>query len=589
MNSNIIQLKPEFNTIQSESTSYKMNTNRYTDTDYLYKCYMKITLPAIYSSYERQFQWIKYIGYNIIKEIKCTLSFNNISKSINIYTYTEWLFIWYELNLTQSEKESHYIKIGHIPKLYDPKTIYNGNYPSSNLSKQKYQWINDDKNPTMAHAVAINEDHNYNKPPSIPETDLYIPLNFWFCNDLEDILPLHILTDITFKVIFKDVHKLYTVLLSVEDFNIITSSNISSVTNINYLTDVEINENITFVHNDKPIFSKDIHKTTVSIQNYNKNEQSIFSVLTTPYRITGMPTGNLAINNFMIDTITSPPEKLNIKTTLSKGQFYEKCDPYLLLTIVSGKPFNEKQITCKGLLTDITPHNFNISTDNNGEITDSSYTINNLANNNNNNGVIGFFRHTKKTEIDTLNFTNLDYQLDIPWSNNTLQTHTNELNLAPGSIWENKHINSIKIQCDIFGSFSIKKIVQKSNILEYQNIIKFDSANITTTNTIPFNATNYKNYTESVLQKCQITMSTNNQSKNLTEHAETYNYYNLCINGPSHRLPPGVFYLGSFDKINAIQFKNATFRTININNDSSYLFYIFFDSKMIINIEAKKT
>ena len=550
---------------------------------------MKITLPAIYSSYERQFQWIKYIGYNIIKEIKCTLSFTNINKSINIYTYTEWLFIWYELNLNQSEKESHYIKIGHIPKLYDPKTMYNGNYPSTNLSKQTYQWVNDDKNPTMGQAFTINEDHNYNKPPSIPETDLYIPLNFWFCNDLEDILPLHILTDITFKVIFKDVHKLYTVLLTVEDFNIITSSNTSSVTNTNYLTDVEINENITFVHNDKPTFSKYKHKATVSIEDYNNTEQSIFTVLTTHYRIIGMSTGNLAINNFMIDSITRPPEKLNIKTTLSKSQFYESCDPYLLLTIVSDKSFIGTEITCKGLLSDTTAHNFNISTDNNGEITDSSYTIDHLSNNNNNNGIVGFFRHTTKTEIDTLNFTNLDYQLHIPWSNRTLQTHTNELNLVPGSIWINKHINSIKLHCDIFGSFSIKKLVEKSNILEYQNIIKFDSANITSTNNTSFNATNYKNYSESVLQKCQITMNTNNQSKNLTEHTETYNYYNLCINGPSHRLPPGVFYLGSFDKVNTIHFKNATFRTININNNSSYLFYIFFDSKIIINIDSNKT
>ena len=39
--------------------------------DYLHKMYVRLTLPAIYSSSTRQFKWVKYIGYNIIKNVKC--------------------------------------------------------------------------------------------------------------------------------------------------------------------------------------------------------------------------------------------------------------------------------------------------------------------------------------------------------------------------------------------------------------------------------------------------------------------------------------------------------------------------------------
>ena len=39
------------------------------------------------------------MGYNIIENVICNIKLNNAdSTQIKLYTYTEWLFIWYEIN-----------------------------------------------------------------------------------------------------------------------------------------------------------------------------------------------------------------------------------------------------------------------------------------------------------------------------------------------------------------------------------------------------------------------------------------------------------------------------------------------------------
>ena len=107
--------------------------NRNDSEDYLHKVFIKIDLPAIYSTSSRQFKWVKNLGYNIIKEVKCS-----INNQISLYTYTEWLYIWNELNLSEDEKKVHNELIGNIPELYDPANALNRNnaYPASHLKKE---------------------------------------------------------------------------------------------------------------------------------------------------------------------------------------------------------------------------------------------------------------------------------------------------------------------------------------------------------------------------------------------------------------------------------------------------------------------
>ena len=48
-------------TINNDSSNGTYNSGK----DYLHKIFVRLTLPAIYSSSNRQFKWIKYLGYNI--------------------------------------------------------------------------------------------------------------------------------------------------------------------------------------------------------------------------------------------------------------------------------------------------------------------------------------------------------------------------------------------------------------------------------------------------------------------------------------------------------------------------------------------
>ena len=73
-----------------------------------HKIFIKLELPSIFSSNQRQFKWIKYLGYNILEDVSLIIDFKdkfNKYKSIPLYTYTEWLYIWNEINLSDEEKK----------------------------------------------------------------------------------------------------------------------------------------------------------------------------------------------------------------------------------------------------------------------------------------------------------------------------------------------------------------------------------------------------------------------------------------------------------------------------------------------------
>tara|TARA_Y100000996_G_scaffold401066_1_gene371647 strand:+ start:2009 stop:3685 length:1677 start_codon:yes stop_codon:yes gene_type:complete len=155
--------------------------------------YIGLTLPAIFSNSTYKFQWVKYIGNNIISKVGIYINGLKIDEQ-----YGEWMLIWNELNLTDDKKKIYYDLIGHTPELYDPAHAYsrNGFYPDS--------------------ALDANDKLNYNKPPSIPEKVIYVPLNFWFCRNTGLALPLIALQTslIEFEIEFQPIYKLYTVLNS---------------------------------------------------------------------------------------------------------------------------------------------------------------------------------------------------------------------------------------------------------------------------------------------------------------------------------------------------------------------------------------
>jgi len=581
----------------------------YKNGDYLHKIFIKIKLPAIYSSNERQFKWIKYLGYNIINKVVCKLRFKNSKNEnveIKLYTYTEWLYIWYEINLSEKEKELHYELIGNTTDLYEPESYYknNSSYPISHLKKQKYKWIIDNNNNQKASPQSITNDNNFNRPPSIPSKILYIPLNFYFCDNIKNALPLHIFDKLDFEINLNNINKLYTVLLNVEDFIIDVSTDAPTVTNINnvnYYTKVMLDSNIVFVNNDNYSFSSNVHYTDP-----NPNQLSMFDVITNKYRIIPLNYGSTAINNFIINkNITNFNNNLNVSSVISKNDFYQKfCDTHIMFNIVNKKKFSDTSFTVTGLLSDYANNQllFDINPIQSdrlvGSVNDANLSLN-VINSNKNDDIFIVVRHNERlNKNDALNFTNLDFNMTIPWNNtlfNSNNSYNEDIEIFNGSLWEHQGNNkSIKIGIDELGTFFIKKQILDNNIFKYINILEYKSANNTTNNTnnSRWNSQSQSIFKESIIDECIIkinfrnTQLNTNQIINFSDNKESYNFYNKITTLSKYKNTiPGLYYINnSYTNIKQIDLLQTTINKININNNNSYNYLIFCNSSKIINV-----
>ena len=122
--------------------------------DLIHKMYLCIVLPKIdcETSSENKFRWLNWIGHNIIKKVHIEIGGQIIDEH-----YGEWMHIWNELSQDKGKQEGYANMVGNVPRLTQ---VIQGNNNSDKSSS------------------------------TIPETTLYIPLQFWFCNSPGLALPL---------------------------------------------------------------------------------------------------------------------------------------------------------------------------------------------------------------------------------------------------------------------------------------------------------------------------------------------------------------------------------------------------------------
>ena len=562
----------------------------YNKFNYLHKIFIKLELPSIYSSNQRQFKWIKNLGYNIIEESILTIQFkNSTSKTISLYTYTEWLYIWNEINLSEEEKNIHNELIGNVPELYDPSNSGNRNnsYPVSHLNRETYRWTINDDNIKQALIHTVTNDYNYNKPSSIPGRTLYIPLNFYFCNSIDDILPLEIIDTITVSIKTRDINELYTVLLQPEDFILDSSTtNIINVTNSIYNENVKLPNGINFVSNTIPSFSNSAHITTLTA---NKDDLSMFDVLINKYEIKPLRTGNTAIHNFLVaDSIPIT----NIQTSQNSiFQFYDNlCKISITFNILKYKPFEKMKIKVSGLFKNkTTPNLLNVNTEDDGSKIQHSETIDVIAKKVNE--LFFVLRHSKRADKnDLLNFTNLDHYNKIPWELNNssnIISYNSNIELLSNSLWEHLGTSSsIKIGIDNAGEFSIKKHVLENNVFKYIDILNYKSDETYENLISSYNTKSNKFFKEAILEKCKIKIEYDmNSSYEITSNSENYNFYNkVSMYKKFKKTLPGLYYINnSFNSLKKINFNECNFNKIKIDNSEDYECLIFLIEETFIS------
>lgn len=577
---------------------YKFDVNNlYENGTYLHKVLIRFTLPDIYSPSDRKFKWIKYLGYNILEKIICNIKFKDKSSTqIKLYTYTEWLFIWYEINLSNEEKKNHYELIGHIPELYEPESSKDnkGIYPVSNLIKQKQQWLVDDNNTQKAYSISVKNDSNFNRPPSIPSKTLYIPLNFYFSNSLKDSLPLHLIEFIEFEFKLRELNQLYTVLLTVDDFVIDIEDNNNNVTSNNYNTNVKLPQNIKFVDNQNFAFSSNVHYSEAE-----PSQLSMFDVLINQYRIVPLLTGLSAINNFILDKSINPniSESLFYNNIITKNTFYGQlfCNMNIILHIINSKKMTDNKIILKGLLSDVNEQtlNFNINFDSNitkvGSLNDTNIILD-VNNHNKNFDIFFLLRHNeRKNKNDLLNFTNLNFNNSIPWKSTSTNIISNEIEIIGGTNWKKSLFSkSIKISVDNNGIFSIKKHILDKNIFKFINILEYKSEDkeIPNSNVTQYDVNSYKFYNNKIINETKISIKTDTGDYNYTLSKEPYNFYNkVTILNKYKNTLPGLYYINnSYNNIKNILLNQTTINQISLNNSNSYNYLIYCNSYKVIQL-----
>lgn len=131
--------------------------------DLMHSVCLEVTLPQITPLGGGAFNWVNNIGHYLIKEVSIEVGGIVIDKQ-----YGEWLTIWNELTQTSEKQDGYYEMIGNTASL-----------TSNNVGDILYD--NNDSG---------NLPQSQNNGDIVPETTLYVPLQFWFCRNRGLALPL---------------------------------------------------------------------------------------------------------------------------------------------------------------------------------------------------------------------------------------------------------------------------------------------------------------------------------------------------------------------------------------------------------------
>jgi hypothetical protein len=127
--------------------------------DLIYRMYLEATLPSVdvsntMTSDASNAHWVNYVGERLIDYVEVEIGGQRIDKH-----YGEWLHIWNQLTLPSGQEVGYQRMVGNMPEL-----------TGNNL------------NPSIKSGLGTTG--------IIPQTKLYIPLQFWFCRNPGLALPL---------------------------------------------------------------------------------------------------------------------------------------------------------------------------------------------------------------------------------------------------------------------------------------------------------------------------------------------------------------------------------------------------------------
>jgi hypothetical protein len=133
--------------------------------DLAYRTYLQVTLPEINQSMMDEARWLDYPGEQLIAQVEVEVGGQRIDRQ-----YGDWMHIWNQLSLDSSQQRGYKSMVGQTTQL---------TYAVSDKGA-------DVDGPCDADTVSqVCQPRN-----ALPETTLYVPLQFWYCRNPGLALPL---------------------------------------------------------------------------------------------------------------------------------------------------------------------------------------------------------------------------------------------------------------------------------------------------------------------------------------------------------------------------------------------------------------
>jgi len=137
--------------------------------DLAYRVYLQVTLPEINQDLHTgdvYARWLDYIGEQLISQVEVEIGGQRIDRQ-----YGDWMHIWNQLTMSSEQQKGYWKMIGHTTQL---------------------TYITDPTFAAVAGPCAASGGPAQVCAPrnALPETTLYVPLQFWFCKNPGLALPL---------------------------------------------------------------------------------------------------------------------------------------------------------------------------------------------------------------------------------------------------------------------------------------------------------------------------------------------------------------------------------------------------------------
>jgi hypothetical protein len=136
--------------------------------DLAYRTYLQVTLPEIGqpSSGDVYARWMDYIGEHLVSQVEVEIGGQRIDRQ-----YGDWMHIWNQVTLSAEQQRGYHKMIGNTTQL---------------------TYITDPAFAAVSGPCAASGGPAQVCAPrnALPETTLYVPLQFWFCRNPGLALPL---------------------------------------------------------------------------------------------------------------------------------------------------------------------------------------------------------------------------------------------------------------------------------------------------------------------------------------------------------------------------------------------------------------